>query len=136
VTEVLAGMSGRWGKKPGGRKTGGKVGGGGATGDKIKKPINKKDEDGNRLRCRICKGFCHMMKETCQDQNKDENRAGNNGDTLRCVSCDSKRHLLPNCPHSWENVVNIADSESSTEEDNMFSEATVIDIVLKTSVAG
>ena len=49
VTEVLAGMTGKWGKKPGGRKTGGKVGGGGATGDKIKKPINKKDDDGNRL---------------------------------------------------------------------------------------
>ena len=49
VTEVLAGMTGKWGNKAGGKKTGGKVIGGGATGDKIKKPINKKDEDGNQL---------------------------------------------------------------------------------------
>ena len=47
--QLLAGMAGKWGKKAGGKKTGGKVIGGGATGDKIKKPINKKDEDGNQL---------------------------------------------------------------------------------------
>ena len=40
VTEVMAGMSGRWGRKSGGRKAGGRVSGGEATGDKIKKPIN------------------------------------------------------------------------------------------------
>ena len=43
VTEVMAGMSGKWGRKSGGRKAGGRVGDGGATGDKIKKLINKKD---------------------------------------------------------------------------------------------
>ena len=49
MTEVLAGMAGRWERKSGGKKTGGKVCGGRATGDKIKKPINKKDKDGNCL---------------------------------------------------------------------------------------
>ena len=50
ITEkALAGMAGKWGKKTLGRMTGGRLGRGGATGDKIKKPINKKDEDGNQL---------------------------------------------------------------------------------------
>ena len=79
---------------------GGSVGGGGATGYKIKKPINNKDEDGNCLFCKICKGFRHM-KETCQDKNND-NRAGNIGDISRCILSYSKKHLLPNCPHSWK----------------------------------
>merc|ERR1712112_443333 len=60
LNEVMAGMSGKWGKKPRGKKTGGKVGDGGATGNKIKKPIIQKDEEGNRLRCRYCKSYRHM----------------------------------------------------------------------------
>ena len=57
------------------------------------------------------------MKETCQDRNKEDNRAGNNGEIIRCISCDSKKHLLPNCPYSWENMVNIVESDSSNDED-------------------
>ena len=48
VSEVMAGMNGKW-KKASGKRTGGKVGDGGATANKIKKPINKKDDDGNCL---------------------------------------------------------------------------------------
>ena len=65
VSEVMAGMNGRWGKKTGGKRIGGKVGDGGSTVDKIKKPLNK-DEDGNGLRWKICKSICHM-KESCKD---------------------------------------------------------------------
>ena len=118
VTEVMAGMAGRQGRKSGGRNADGKVGGGGATGDKIKKPINNKDEDGNCLRSKTRKSFRHM-KETCPDKNKDDNKAGNNGEILRCVSCDSKKHLLTDGTHSWENMVNIAESDSSNDEDSM-----------------
>ena len=50
------------------------------------------------------------MKETCQNKNKKDNRAGNNGDTLCYISYDSKKHLLPNYPHSGKNMVNITDS--------------------------
>ena len=122
VNEVMAGMSGRWGKKLGGKRTGGKVGAGGATGDKIKKPLNKKDEDGNRLRCKNCKSIRHM-KEICKDKQKEDNKAGSNGEILRCISCDSKKHLLPQCPHSWENMVNFVESDSSGSEDSFFSMA-------------
>ena len=30
-------------------------------------------------------------------------------------------YLLPQCPHSWENIVNIAEGESSSDEDSLFS---------------
>ena len=73
VSEVMAGMSGRWRKKAGSKRTGGKDRDGGATRDRIKKPLNKKDEDGNCLRCKECKSICHM-KEKCKDKNKDKNR--------------------------------------------------------------
>ena len=66
------------------------------------------------------------MKEICQDEKKEDKRAGNNGDTLRYISFDSKKHLLSNCPYSWENMVIITDSGSNNKEDNMLSEATVI----------
>ena len=65
------------------------------------------------------------MKETCQNKNKKDDRAGNNGDTLCYISYDSKKHLLPNYPHSWENIVIIADSGNINKEDNMLSLATV-----------
>jgi hypothetical protein len=119
----MAGMSRRWGKRKGGKKTGGRVGEEGATGDKLKKSINKKDEDGNRLRCKVCKSIRHM-KESCEDKNKEDNRAGNNGEILRCISCDSKKHLLPHCPHSWENMEIKVESDSSNDEDLLFSMAT------------
>ena len=35
----------------------GKVGAGGATGDKLRKPINKRDDKGNRLWCKLCKSY-------------------------------------------------------------------------------
>ena len=88
-------------------------------GDKIKKPINKKDEDGITLSCKVCKSIRHM-KESFKDQNKEDNRARNNGDILRCVFCESKKHLLPQCPHSWENMVNYVESESSNVKESLF----------------
>ena len=72
VTEVMAGY-GRWGKKTGVKRVGGRVGDGGATGDKIKKPFNKKDEDRNCLRCKVCKSIRHI-KESCKDKNKENKR--------------------------------------------------------------
>ena len=65
------------------------------------------------------------MKETCQNKNKKDNRAGNNGDTLGYKSYDSKKHLLPIYPHSWENMVIIADLGNINKEDNMLSLVTV-----------
>ena len=118
VSEVMAAMGGRWNKKS--KYTGGKVGAGGATGDKIKKPLNKKDDDGNRLRCKDCKSIRHM-KEQCKDKSKEENRKNANGDVLRFISCESKKHLLPQCPHSWENMVNYVEDESSSGEDTLFT---------------
>ena len=87
------------GKRTGGKKAGGRVGDRGVTSNKIKKPINKKDKDGNCLSCKVCKSIRHI-KETCKDKNKEDNRARNNGEILRCILCDSKKHLLQHCPHS------------------------------------
>jgi hypothetical protein len=114
----MAAMSGRWNKKH--KQTGGRVGAGGATGDKIKKPINKKDDDGNRLRCKECKSIRHM-KDKCKDKLKEENKKNSSGEVMRCISCDSERHLLPECPHSWENMVNIAEGKSSSDEESLFT---------------
>ena len=86
VSEVLADMSGRWRKKP----------------------FNKKNEDGKRLHFRIC-------KKTRKDKNKEDNRVGNNGETLKCITFDSKKHLLPHCPYLWENMVNFVEDEISNE---------------------
>ena len=48
LAEVMAGMgSNKWKKSK--KSTGGRVGNRGNTGDKIKKAINKKDDNGNRL---------------------------------------------------------------------------------------
>ena len=46
---------------------------------------------------------------------------------MSTISCDSKKHMLLNCPHSWENMVNFVESNSSNDEDSMFSEPSVID---------
>ena len=119
----MAGISGRWGKKTGGNTTGGRVGDGGAMGDKIMKPINKKDNDGNHLCCKVCKSIRHM-KESCKDKNKEDNKASNNGEILRCISCDSKKHLLPHCPHSLKNMVSYVDSNSSNDKYSLLSMAT------------
>ena len=62
-------------------------------------------------------------KETCKDKQREDNREGNDGETLRCVSCDSQKHLLPHCPHSWENMVNFIESDNSSSEDSLFSMA-------------
>ena len=35
---------------------------------------------------------------------KKENPRDDKGEILRCLSCDSIRHLLPDCPDSWENL--------------------------------
>ena len=47
------------------------------------------------------------------------NPKGPKGEILRCKACDSFRHMINECPHSWENleqnkslVVNESDEES------------------------
>ena len=70
ITVVITAMGnrmGRWKKSKSG--TGGKVGDGGATGNKIKKTINRKDDKGIRLRCRECNSYRHMREE-CKDKGK------------------------------------------------------------------
>jgi len=44
---------------------------------------------------------------------KNINPTGNDGCTLTCKSCGSFRHMIANCPDSWENLakVNIAEEE-------------------------
>ena len=32
------------------------------------------------------------------------NPKGQDGEIMRCTICDSIRHLLGECPHSWENM--------------------------------
>ena len=40
------------------------------------------------------------------------------GHTLTCISCGSYRHLLPDCPHSWENMqANLVEIDNSNEEE-------------------
>ena len=128
LAEVMAGMgTNRWKKSK--KNTGGKVGAGGATGNMIKKPINKKDDDGNRLRCRECKSYRHM-KEQCKDKSKEDNKKNTSGEVMRCSSCDSKKHLLPACPHSWENMANFGEEESSDDDTSLFTIGEV-DVVLR-----
>ena len=76
-----------------------KVGNGGAKGKKIKKPINKKDDEGNRLRCRECESYKHVKRE-CEDKGKGENKKNSNGKAIRCSSCDLSKYLLTSCQHS------------------------------------
>lgn len=44
------------------------------------------------------------------------NPAGADGQTLTCDSCGSFRHLLQDCPDSWENMakLNISDDDNNT----------------------
>ena len=35
---------------------------------------------------------------------KKENPKNEKGEVLRCLSCDSIRHMLPDCLDSWENL--------------------------------
>ena len=45
------------------------------------------------------------------------NLKGADGQTLTCISCGSYRHLLPTCPHSWENMqANVVEIDNSDEE--------------------
>ena len=40
------------------------------------------------------------------------------GRPLTCISCGSYRHLLTDCPHSWENMqANVAEIDNSDEEE-------------------
>jgi len=38
-----------------------------------------------------------------------------NGDVLRCSSCDSVKHLLLKCPHSWEIMANFGEESIDDE---------------------
>ena len=58
------------------------------------------------------------MKETCGDKGKGDNKKGSGGETLKCSSCESNKHLMPQCPHSWENLSKIAEGET---EDSYFT---------------
>ena len=46
------------------------------------------------------------------------NPKGAEGRTLTCISCGSYRHLLTDCPHSWENMqASVAEIDNSDEEE-------------------
>ena len=60
------------------------------------------------------------MKEQCRDKLED-NKKNSNGDVLWCSSCDSIKHLLLRCPHSWENMANSGEEESSDVESTLFT---------------
>ena len=54
-----------------------------------------------------------------QEKKRPLNPKGPKGEILRCKACDSFRHMINECPHSWENleqnkslVVNESDEES------------------------
>lgn len=51
-----------------------------------------------------------------QPRNKKMNPTGADGQTLTCDSCGSFRHLLQDCPDSWENMakLNIRDDDNNT----------------------
>ena len=55
------------------------------------------------------------------------NPVGGNGNVLTCVSCGSYRHLLPECPDSWENLekANICNLAEQEEEDGEITESSV-----------
>ena len=83
--------------------------------EQILKAINRKNNEGTRLRCRECKSYRHMREE-CKDKGKEEIMKHPNGETMRCSSCDSIKHLLPACQHSWNYMVNFGEGENSEEE--------------------
>ena len=45
-------------------------------------------------------------KQTLDRKRKDPllNPKGPKGEILRCKACDSFRHMINECPHSWENL--------------------------------
>ena len=43
--------------------------------------------------------------------NQSMNPKGTHGQYLTCVCCGSNRHLIANCPHSWECVNSVTDNE-------------------------
>ena len=46
------------------------------------------------------------------------NPKGADGSTLTCISCGYYRHLLPDCPHSWENMqANVVETDNIDEEE-------------------
>ena len=53
-----------------------------------------------------------------QNSRKNVNPTGPDGRLLTCKSCGSFRHLVANCPDSWENLakVNISESDENTQE--------------------
>ena len=93
LAEAMEGIASNKKRKKSRNGTKRKVGDGGAKGKKIKKPINKKYEEGNRLRCREYKSYIYMKKE-CKDKGKTENKKNSNGEARRCSSCDSIKHLV------------------------------------------
>ena len=60
------------------------------------------------------------MRHQCRDNGKVLNKKNDTGEVMKCNSCKSIYHLLPQCQHSWENMVKIG-VEGSSEEDAMFS---------------
>ena len=58
-----------------------------------------------------------------QDKNvtvrKKLNSLGSNGKTLLCHSCGSYRHLVADCPDSWENIVNQQTSGFDMKQGNL-----------------
>ena len=82
-------------------------------------------------------------KQTLDRKRKDPllNPKGPKGEILRCKACDSFRHMINECPHSWENleqnkslVVNESDEESffGKKVESRTSNENIEDIILYT----
>ncbi|ESO92708.1 hypothetical protein LOTGIDRAFT_175654 [Lottia gigantea] len=52
--------------------------------------------------------------DTCPGQTRQSNPIGHNGKIMTCKSCGSFRHLIAQCPDSWENLarVNVTNEEN------------------------
>ncbi|CAG2194669.1 unnamed protein product [Mytilus edulis] len=59
-------------------------------------------------------GQTYWTREGSSTVKKSINPKGSDGTLLTCSSCGSFRHMMANCPHSWENMqerVNITEEE-------------------------
>ena len=61
--------------------------------EKRKKPLNKRDGEGNVKRCEECRSH-HHREEQCRDKSREDNKRGVNGCRIRCGLCGSQKNLL------------------------------------------
>ena len=71
-------------------------------------------------------GEVHLRSPARDKTGKKINPVGSDGQPKRCVSCDSIRHMLAECPDSWENMA--ANLATKLDEE----EAMICDVILYT----